>query len=240
MSVSMDVVNCKNWILKNIENDHFSHNEPLPSFYEVSRTLDISTDDVEKAVHELVTEQLLCERFQQGYFVKEDHLFDLPMNELISITEMIVSKGKTPGTIIISQDNEWPTYDDMRLLQMEDAEEIHVVERIRTADGEHVVYCLDKMKSNKPLDLHSANQSSLLELLNQNGHQLEYAISEIESIGYEPYISSVLQCEPNESLLLFKQIHYNAQDEPILYSLNYFKSSYVKFRIKRKIKKESK
>lgn len=74
---------------------------------------------------------------------------------------------------------------------------------------------------------------SLFDALMDAGLAISYAATEIESIGYEPYISNALDCAPEDSLLLFKQIHYNDNHEPVLYSMNYFKSSQVKFKVRR-------
>jgi len=53
----------------------------------------------------------------------------------------------------------------------------------------------------------------------------------LEAISYEPHISEVLNASPHEGLMLLKVVHFDEQDQPILYSLNYIKSSLVKFKI---------
>nr|WP_289709742.1 GntR family transcriptional regulator [Macrococcus canis] len=146
---------------------------------------------------------------------------------------MIEEAGYVAGTLIISQDIEQPSLDDKNVLNIEDDRKITVIERIRTANETPVVYCLDKINmSNFEMD-GSINSRSLFDALMDAGLAINYATTEIESIGYEPYISNALDCAPEDSLLLFKQIHYNKNDEPVLYSMNYFKSSQVKFKIRR-------
>lgn len=234
MSVNSEVVFIKDWILEQIEQGIFVKHQPLPSQYEISRTLNKSRDDIELAFHELVTEQIISEHFQEGYFVKSKPIFLYPIDELKSVTSMIELAGKTAGTLMISHDIEQPSRDDKRVLHIEDNRGITVIERIRTANDEPIVYCLDKINA-APLEGGQEILShSLLEIMGRTEKlKVEYAESEVESIAYEPYISNALQCTPEESLLLFKQVHFNAQDEPILYSLNYFKSSQVRFVIKR-------
>ncbi|WP_414043303.1 GntR family transcriptional regulator [Macrococcus animalis] len=234
MSVNREVVYIKDWILEQIDSGAFVKHQPLPSQYEISRTLNKSRDDIELAFHELVTEQIISEHFQEGYYIKSKPLFLYPIDELKSITSMIELAGHTAGTLMISHDIEQPSIDDKRILKIEDGREITVIERIRTANEEPIVYCLDKINVAFLEGSQEILSHSLLEIMGRSKQLIvEYAESEIESIAYEPYISNALQCTPEESLLLFKQIHYNAQDEPILYSLNYFKSSQVRFVIKR-------
>ncbi|MCE4957231.1 GntR family transcriptional regulator [Macrococcoides caseolyticum] len=234
MSVNSEVVFIKDWILEQIDQGKFMKHMPLPSQYEISKILNKSRDDIELAFHELVTEQIISEHFQEGYFIKHKPIFLYPIDELKSITSMIEEAGQVAGTLMISHDIEQPSIDDQRVLKMEERHHITVVERIRTANDEPVVYCLDKINAAPFSGAQEILQHSLLELLGRTERlKVEYAESEIESIAYEPYISNALQCAPEESLLLFKQTHYNAWDEPILYSLNYFKSSQVRFVIKR-------
>lgn len=237
MSIELSIVKIKNWIIERINQHQFNIDEPLPSFYTISRQLDVSQDDVEKAFQELITEQIVTERFQEGYFIKPDPIFFYPINELFSLTTMIEEKGYSAGTIIISQDPEIPTIDDKKMLNLKNDKEILVIERLRTANGQPVAYCLDKLRDTTiDIPMHLANMSLFEQLKCRTDFQIAYATSEIEAISYEPYISNTLECAPEDSLLLFKQVHYNKQDEPILYSLNYFKSSQVKFQIKREVK----
>ncbi|MCU7556510.1 GntR family transcriptional regulator [Macrococcus capreoli] len=234
MSINKEVVLIKDWILQQITEGAFAKHQPLPSQYEISRLLNKSRDDIELAFHELVTEQIISEHFQEGYLIKSKPNFLYPIDELKSITSMIEQGGQVAGTMMISHDIEQPSIDDKRVMNIQDDRDITVIERIRTANDEPIVYCLDKVDAAPLVGSQHILRQSLLEIMDQTERlKVEYAESEIESIGYEPYISNALQCSPEESLLLFKQIHYNVHDEPILYSMNYFKSSQVRFVIKR-------
>ncbi|MBQ5153539.1 GntR family transcriptional regulator [Macrococcoides caseolyticum] len=233
MSVNHEVVYTKDWILSKIYSGDFNSHKPLPSQYEISRQLNISRDAIELAFHELITEQIITEHFQEGYFVKEKPPFNYPVDELKSITSMIEEAGYVAGTLVISQDIEQPSLDDKRVLRIDDERKVTVIERIRTADETPVVYCLDKIDMMN-FEMDSGIKSrSLFDALMDAGLAISYAATEIESIGYEPYISNALDCAPEDSLLLFKQIHYNDNHEPVLYSMNYFKSSQVKFKVRR-------
>lgn len=86
MSVNHEVVYTKDWILSKIYSGDFNSHKPIPSQYEISRQLNISRDAIELAFHELITEQIITEHFQEGYFVKEKPPFNYPVDELKSIT----------------------------------------------------------------------------------------------------------------------------------------------------------
>ncbi|GGA96318.1 GntR family transcriptional regulator [Macrococcus hajekii] len=237
MSVEQSIVTIKDWIIARIQNGTFKKDEPLPSIYDMSRTLHVVQDDVENALQELVTEQIVTERFHEGYFIKHEPTFFYPVDNLKSITTMIEEKGYTAGSIIISQDPEIPSIDDKRILEVEDDRHIIVLERMRTANGAPIAYCLDKIVDDSLIIECANGQLSLFEVLKDKpDFQIKSAICEIESISYEPHISNMLECSPEESLVLVRQIHQNSAGRPVLYSLNYFKSSQIKFQIKREMK----
>ncbi|MBL2347287.1 UTRA domain-containing protein, partial [Klebsiella pneumoniae] len=76
---------------------------------------------------------------------------------------------------------------------------------------------------------------SLLTVIHNNTHKrITYAVAHIEPIGYHPKISPILECEPETALLVLKQMHYDQNDEPILYSINYFRADKFSFHVLRK------
>ena len=109
------------------------------------------------------------------------------------------------------------------------------IERVRTADNKPVVFCIDKVPENLiPLDrVHEVD--SIFELLeNYASKRIAYAVTYIEPISYHDRIYSILDCVPDQSLLLLRQIHYTSKDEAILYSANYFRSDVFSFHVLRK------
>ena len=109
-----------------------------------------------------------------------------------------------------------------------------MIERVRTADGEPVVYCLDKVPQSHLPDSRSHDEQSIFVQLENTGTTIAYAMTQIEPIGYHEKVSEILQCEPETALLVLKQMHYNEFDEPILYSINYFRADKFKFHVLRK------
>ncbi|RQN20684.1 UTRA domain-containing protein, partial [Paraburkholderia tropica] len=76
------------------------------------------------------------------------------------------------------------------------------------------------------------SSGSMLEAIKAStNHQIMHAEMDLEAISYEPHISEVLNASPHEGLMLLKVVHYDEKHQPILYSLNYIKSSLVKFTI---------
>ncbi|MBI5974919.1 GntR family transcriptional regulator [Staphylococcus canis] len=236
MSVNPNINKVKEWILKNIDNEQLKPGDALPGVLDLAKSCDVSTDDVEEAIRELVTEQIVTENFEEGAHVKVPQPFFYPLDELLSIGRMISEKGYQHGTIFLSLGEEKVSYEDMKIMNLPSDSNMTVIERIRTADDKPVVYCLDKVAADvmKEFSQHDQQMSILKVIESEIGQEIAYAETEIEAISYEPYISETLNSDPKDGLMLLKQVHYTENDVPILYSLNYFKSSLVKFRTIRK------
>ncbi|MCS4486308.1 GntR family transcriptional regulator [Staphylococcus americanisciuri] len=236
MSINPDVNKVKEWILTEIDKQQLKPGESLPSLLSMARACDVKTDDVQGAIHELVTEQIVSENFEEGVRVKQSQPFFYPLDELMSVGQMITDKGYREGTVFLSLDEEVASCDDCRVMNLPEGAIITVIERIRTADDQPVVYCLDKVSENVLQYFCTHNQqTSILKAIEKETQQtITYAETEIETVSYEPYISEALDADPHEGLMLLRQVHYTTEGRPVLYSLNYFKGSLVKFRTVRK------
>ncbi|MDT3041798.1 GntR family transcriptional regulator [Staphylococcus aureus] len=237
MSEMNAVYNVKQYILNLIKQNKLEYGDQLPSNLSIARELNVKTDDVYEAIQALITEQVIKDNFEEGTSVKSLPPFFYPLNELISIGQMIKNAGFECGTEYLNFDEQPATMLDTNLLSVEEGYPVTIIERLRTADGEPVVYCLDKIAKKELTcnEYQMSNGSILSAIKEQSNHNICYADTEIEAVNYEPRISEVLNASPHEGLILLKITHYNESDEPILYSLNYMKNSLVQFKITRKI-----
>jgi len=217
-----------------IDNGVYKEKEKLPSEFLLAKQLGVSIATLREALRILEEENVIIRRHGVGTFVNAKPVFNSGIEQMSSITDMIIQAGMSPGTIFLSKTIKGPTDNDIKGFNCSDDEEITVIERVRTANGEPVVYCIDKILS-KNLPSSYSHEESIFELLEKiAGRKITYAITHIEPIGYHETISPTLNCEPETALLLLKQMHYDENDEPILFSLNYFKSDKFSFHVVRK------
>jgi GntR family transcriptional regulator len=215
----------------------YKEGERLPSEFILSKTLGISRATLREALRNLEDEGFVTRRHGVGTFVNTKPVFSSGIEELYSVTEMIERVGKKPGTIFLSSNITDATEDDLLKFNMQklDNEEMLVVERVRTADTLPVVYCLDKMPKSVLPESYSHSEESLFNILElQADRHVAYAVTTIEPIGYHEKISPILACEPETALLVLKQMHYDEQDRPVLYSSNYFRADKFSFHVLRK------
>ncbi|MEC1668219.1 GntR family transcriptional regulator [Bacillus mojavensis] len=222
-------------IKEDIKNGIYTEKEKLPSEFELSKKLGVSRATLREALRILEEEHVIIRRHGVGTFVHSKPLFLSGIEQLNSVTKMIEQANMIPGTIFLSSQVLMPADDDIKRFHLTSGQEVFYLERVRTANGQPIVYCIDKIPMDILPDSFSHQQESMFDLLEKNsGSVISYAVTDIEPIGYHDTISPVLECDPETALLLLKQTHYDQHDKPVLYSLNYFRADKFRFHVLRK------
>ncbi|WP_332648263.1 GntR family transcriptional regulator [Lysinibacillus sp. 54212] len=219
-----------------IEKGVFHENEKLPSEFELSKSLGVSRATLREALRLLEEENVIVRRHGVGTFVNPKPLFTSGIEHLSSISSMIENAGMEPGTIFINATENKPTEDDINRFQSDIDDNVIKIERVRTADGEPVVYCIDKVPASYlPKQFISNQDVSIFSALEKSGAiRVAYAITYIDPIGYHEHVSPILKCGPETALLILKQLHYDENDQVVLYSKNYFRADKFSFHVVRK------
>lgn len=131
-----------------IEKGIYQENEKLPSEFELSKSLGVSRATLREALRLLEEENVIIRRHGVGTFINPKPVFTSGIEQLSSISSMIEQAGMTPGTIFIKATEEKSTEDDIKRFQTDIDDNAITIERVRTADGEPVVYCIDKVPAN--------------------------------------------------------------------------------------------
>ncbi|WP_028782838.1 GntR family transcriptional regulator [Thalassobacillus devorans] len=222
-------------VKRDIENGIYKEKEKLPSEFQLSKKLGVSRATLREALRILEEENIVTRRHGVGTFVNPKPVFSSGIEELISVTAMIQKSGMTPGTQFLSTDFIEPTDEDKSRFEPTIIHSLAQIERVRTADSQPVVYCIDKIPDGLIPVKDVLERDSIFDSLEEYASKrVSYAVTYIEPIGYHDRISPVLECEPEQSLLLLKQMHYTETDEPVLYSSNYFRADKFSFHVLRK------
>ncbi|MBU8877894.1 GntR family transcriptional regulator [Bacillus sp. FJAT-29790] len=220
---------------QDMEEGVYKEREKLPSEFDLAKQLGVSRATLREALRILEEENVIIRRHGVGTFVNAKPLFTSGIEQLNSVTNMILQAGMKPGTIFLSSVTSGPTEEDIRRFSCSAEEDIVVIERVRTANGEPVVYCIDKVPENILTNTFTHVQESLLDILeNETNRKITYAVAQIEPLGYHEKVSPILECDPETALLVLKQMHFDELDEPILYSVNYFRADKFSFQVLRK------
>lgn len=219
-----------------IEKGVYQENEKLPSEFELSKSLGVSRATLREALRLLEEENVIVRRHGVGTFVNPKPVFTSGIEHLSSVSSMIEKAGMEPGTIFMSAKEEEPTEEDLNRFQTDIDDNVITIERVRTADGEPVVYCIDKVPSNYlPQQFLKNEDLSIFSALEKSGNiRVAYAITYIDPVGYHETVSPILKCGPETALLVLKQLHYDDNDQVVLYSKNYFRADKFSFHVVRK------
>ncbi|MEN2766389.1 GntR family transcriptional regulator [Ornithinibacillus xuwenensis] len=221
-------------IKMDIESGLYKASEKLPSEFELSKQLGVSRATLREALRILEEENVVSRKHGVGTFVNPKPIVSSGIEQLTSVTYMIEQAGKTAGSQYYSTELIEPTEEEKSKFKSNDQELIKI-ERVRTADGKPVVFCIDKVPRGL-IPIEAAHQEdSLFKMMEEYANKrISYAVTYIEPVSYHEKIYDILNCDFEQSLLLLKQMHYTEDDEPVLYSLNYFRSDVFSFHVLRK------
>lgn len=216
-----------------IEKGIYQEGDQLPSEFVLARQLGVSRATLREAFRVLEDENIVIRRHGVGTFVRSRPLLSAGIEQLFSITDMIRRAGQEPGTNFLSSSLVPPSEEEKKRFQL-DQDNMLEIERVRTADGAPVVYCLDHIPSNILQTPYASDKQSVFHVLeSESGRHIAYAVTQIEPVGFHEKISPILECPQEATLLLLKQMHYDANDEPMLYSMNYFRADKFQFHVLR-------
>ncbi|WP_082234142.1 GntR family transcriptional regulator [Halobacillus massiliensis] len=222
-------------IKRDIDAGVYLEKEKLPSEFQLSKSLGVSRATLREALRILEEEGIVTRRHGVGTFVNPKPVFSSGIEELDSVTGMIQKSGMIPGSQYLSAELIEPTEDERRRFSPYPLHRLARVERVRTADHQPVVYCKDRIPEGLIPIEQIREADSLFSVIEKfTGKKIGYAVTDIEPIGYHERISPILNCEPDQALLLLKQMHYTKEDEPVLLSSNYFRADKFSFHVLRK------
>lgn len=222
-------------IKSDIDSGVFKPGERLPSEAELSKQLGVSRATLREALRLLEEEKIVIRRHGVGTFINSRPVFTGGIGELFSVTDAIERQGYKAGTILIGTAFGEPCEDERKHLSLNPGEGVLMVERIRTADGDPVVYCFDRIPARLVPEGYTAEGESIFNWMeSKTGLRIAYAVAHIEPLGYSEKVSNLLQCDKNATLLLLKQIHYDESERPVLYSHNYFRADKIHFHVVRR------
>ncbi len=221
-------------IRKKINNGELEPGEQLPSEAELAKELGISRNTLREALRILEEENIIIRKHGVGTFVNRKPIFQGGIEELFSITELIEREGKKPGTEILFTGYVEPLHEDITELELKEDEQVFLVKRVRTADETPLVYCIDKVPASILPEGYKLREESIFNSLKEAGVVINHAKSQIKTIAYHEEISHIMNCDKHIPLLVLRQVHFDEENHPVLYSINYFRSDQITFNVLRK------
>ncbi|WP_066066909.1 GntR family transcriptional regulator [Neobacillus soli] len=224
-------------ILKLIK-EQFEPMQKIPPEQKLSNQLGVSRNTIREAIKTLEQEGVLFSRQGVGTFViASKKNLETTITTLESSTNIIKSHGYQPGTKNVKSDVIQASAKVKSKLTLEENDNhVFYIERVRTADGEPVVYVEDYIlyKGGMENEYREKYYESLLEFLEKYDMKVSFSICTIKAVISNEKIESKLDLKEKQALLLLKQIHYSNTGIPVLYSESYYLSDKLEFNVVRK------
>lgn len=232
-TTSMEESSCTDRLRELLNRGVWTEGELLPSEYELAQQLDVNRSEILEALKTLEEEKVIVRHHGIGWVVGARPVFSVRMEELSSVSKAIIRSGRSPGTVFLDASVEEPDPSLREQLKLGPEESVFRLEQVRTADGEPVAYCLDKFSASIFSDFHPCESDYLFQLFEKAGRRVVRTHTRVEAIGFHERISSLLCSPPESSLLILRQLHFDQQKRPVLFSAYYFRSDRFSFQVDR-------
>ncbi|WP_158602199.1 GntR family transcriptional regulator [Cohnella endophytica] len=208
--------------------------EKLPSEPELAKEFDVSRPTLRESLKMLQREGTLISKNGVGTYVNDrSSLIVNPLNKLRSLGEMIKDVGfkESETDVKIYTRNAEPEW--LEKLRTEDS--VIVLERIRTADDHKVAFYYNIFPREIGAEhFEDGFTGAIFDFLRVKlGIRISYAVTEICAVGNSEERDRKAVEVLGDELILLKQLHFDEDDRPVFYSLDYLKSRVFKLFVKR-------
>lgn len=194
----------------------------------------VGRSTIREAVKILQKEGLLTSRNGVGTYVnKRPALITNSLNRLKSMGEMIRDAGLKESEADIRIYRMQPEPDWAEKLQTDG--DVVVLERTRTADGQKVAFYYNILPADIGAPLCGSNfTGGIMRYMEEKlGIRIAYALTSICAVtGRTPQDQKAAELLGTDVLML-RQLHFDTKDIPVLYSIDYLKSSAFNLTVRR-------
>ena len=210
----------------------------LPSEPELSTIFAASRATVRQALSSLAAEGLVIRKQGIGTFINQQVL-NIPtqLSEVWDFAEMIQESGFTPGVRHLRLDLGPCPAEIADKLALDPGAEVITTANVFLADGAPVIYCVDIIPARlvqqayRDEELHGPVYTFLEKRCDQH---LSHTIAELLPVIAGEYRGYLLHCPAGAPLHLFREVGFNKDETPIIYSTEYYRPEYFSFNILRK------
>lgn len=212
--------------------------DKLPSEQEFARLMGVSRNTIREAIKILEQENILFSKHGVGTFiVKSTSQLSTSINVLESWTKIITNHGYKPETQDVFIECRKADKKIAEKLKLNVGDKILYLERLRTADGQPVVFVSDYARYQEGIikEYKKRKPESFLEFIESFTNLiLGYVVCGMQPVIGSQSISKKLYLKSTKPLLYLEQIHYTQNGDPLFYSESYVLSEIFQFNIIRK------
>lgn len=224
----------KKKIQEEIKNEIYKQGEKLPSEKELCKIYNVSRSTIRETLRSLQNEGLVKSVNGVGTFITKQ-ILQSNLNVLTTTKSLISNAGLVEKHIKCKIYEIDENIDDEWIDKLGADDKYLIIERVRMSDTDNIVYTVNVFKKSVCKEAFKDGlEGSVLEFLDKNLNiDVQYALSEICIPDEEDLYIKKAKKIINDKIMLLKQVHYDFNDNPIFYSLDYMNNNKVKFYIRR-------
>lgn len=229
-------IGIRNKMISLIREGHYAIGEKLPSEYEMADRFKVSRLTWRNAALALEKEGYITIKRGIGSYISRPHPQIANNLGLVrSLTEMIQEAGILEQPSRSSISTEPATAEMAELLMTHEGNLLTVLDRVRMADDEPISHSINYLVQTPELDFDEGDLNrSLLRRLEQSLHiKISRSFTKIMIPDRDDPCLDVFTPEKRQKVLLLRSLHYDIENKPIFFSLDYLRNDLFEFSIMR-------
>jgi GntR family transcriptional regulator len=202
----------------------------------LARRLGVSRSTLRSAIALLEHEGHIERRHGAGTFVTARPVLRNDLGQNFSVTDMISSAGRQPGTAEMQADLVPAPARIALQLQVEAGVPLSRLRRVRTADGRRVVDSTDWARAEdlSPDELKAIARGSIYAALARLGLGVQHGVARIEPATAGSELAARLSVTPGTLLFALHQVDYTDAGHPVLASIEFHVADAFEFTMYRR------
>jgi GntR family transcriptional regulator len=220
-----------------LRDEQYTAGSSIPSEQELGERFGASRATVREALKGLVQEGLLDCRHGKGYFVlSREAVFHKPITQLQSVTELMTEMGYAVENRVLRIREEMPTLQVRRQLQLDEAQSVLRLERVRSSRGEPLIYSVDIFpRALIPGAWQELDWSgSLLQLFDEQAARIVSSRTTIRAVILPAELCAEIGVPKNTAWLCMEQLNFTRTGKPVLTSQDYHRGENFQFYVNRR------
>ncbi|CAM3463615.1 GntR family transcriptional regulator [Paenibacillus lupini] len=219
-----------------IDQNLFAESNKLPTEKSLATRFEVSRETIRKALKHLIEQGKIYNVKSSGYYLRRNGLhMASTLNKFSSITDLIRNANLSEGDIEVQIFKRKPNEEEMNLLNINKQDSMFILERIRTANGESIVYSRNIL----PQSIVGKDFAELYEpgslskhLKQKCGVHIIESLMEIQAVREDDVLPYRLK-QSDPPLLKTIQVHYDDKAKPIYISYDFMRNDLIRFYIRR-------
>jgi GntR family transcriptional regulator len=222
-----------------IENEEYENGSRLPSEPELAEEFGVSRGTLREALSILEKDGYLVREHGKGSYVRKKKKVVAGIEKMTSLTETIRNAGYDSKDHVLGIRFETLSKHECRMLDLNENCTGYIVESVKKADNQAVIYCYDVIPSwlvasDELMEERKTVESTSKFFTDKLNVQPDQFISKVRAVIAEEPIDSILGVDTSTPLILMDGIMTDKEGKVLNYGQQYFNSDAYQFRLVRK------